>query len=60
MSKHYWSSKNGGYIKCPVDGCNHIGIIITTAHCRLAHSMTREEVQKKYGLPQTVSKLKRK
>ncbi|UPW82744.1 MucR family transcriptional regulator [Lysinibacillus sp. Ag94] len=60
MSENYWSSKNGGYIKCPVEGCNHIGIIVTAAHCRLEHGMTREEVREKYGLPQTVLKLNRK
>lgn len=60
MAENYWSSKHGGFIKCPVEGCNHIGIIITTAHCRLEHGMTQEEVRKKYGLPKTVSKLNRK
>ncbi|WP_370041776.1 hypothetical protein [Lysinibacillus sp. RC79] len=60
MAEPYWSAKHGGYIKCPVEDCNHIGIIITTAHCRLAHNMTREEVRKKYGLPISVSKLNRK
>lgn len=60
MAKQYWSAKHGGYIKCPVEGCNHVGIIITTAHCRLEHGMTQEEVQKKYGLPTNVSKLNRK
>jgi len=48
MVEPYWSSKQGGYIKCPVDGCNHVGIIITSAHCRMAHNMTRTEVQTKY------------
>ncbi len=60
MVEPYWSAKQGGYIKCPVDGCNHTGIIITAAHCRMAHNMTRAEVQKEYGIPKGVSKLNRK
>ncbi|MDC6267744.1 hypothetical protein [Lysinibacillus fusiformis] len=56
----FWSAKQGGYIKCPVEGCNHVGIVITNAHCRLEHGMTREEVSKKYGLPQNVSRLNKK
>lgn len=57
MAESYWNAKNGAFLKCPVDGCNHIGMIITKAHCRLEHGMTREEVRKKYGLPKNVSKL---
>ncbi|MFF2794959.1 hypothetical protein [Lysinibacillus xylanilyticus] len=60
MAELFWSAKHGGYIKCPVEGCNHVGIIITAAHCRLEHGITREEVRKKYGLPANVSKLNRK
>ncbi|MGR6906175.1 hypothetical protein [Lysinibacillus sp. BSL11] len=52
----YWSAKQGGgYIKCPVKNCNHIGNIITEAHCRMEHGMTREEIRKEYGLPHNVS-----
>lgn len=60
MAETYWSAKQGGYIKCPVEGCNHVGIVITNAHCRLEHGMTRKEVQEKYGLPQNVSRLNKK
>ncbi|MFW7187315.1 hypothetical protein [Lysinibacillus sp. BNK-21] len=57
----YWSAKQGGgYIKCPVKDCNHIGNVITEAHCRIAHGMTRQEVKEKYGLPQNVSKRNKK
>ena len=57
MTEPYWHARNGAYLKCPVDGCHHIGMMITKAHCRLEHGMTREEVRKKYGLPKNVSKL---
>lgn len=60
MSGLYWSASNGGYIKCPVDGCNHVGIIITAVHCRIEHGMTREEVKEKFGFPKNISKLNRK
>lgn len=60
MAEPYWNAKHDGYIKCPVEDCNHVGIVITKAHCRLEHGLTREEVQKKYGLPQTVSRLNNK
>ncbi|MFJ8100257.1 hypothetical protein [Lysinibacillus sp. NPDC096212] len=60
MTEPYWNAKHGAYIKCPVPNCNHIGIVITKAHCRLVHRMTREEVRKKYGFPKNVSKLNRK
>lgn len=54
-----WSSKGDELVKCPVDGCNHVGIIITKAHCRLEHGMNRDEVKKKYGFPKRVVLLKR-
>lgn len=60
MTEPYWNSKHDSYIKCPVKGCNHVGIIITKAHCRLEHGMTREEVHKKYGPPETVWKLNKR
>ncbi len=60
MTEPYWNAKHGGYLKCPVKECNHIGIVITKAHCRIVHGMTREEVNKQYGLPKGVSKLNRK
>lgn len=37
---------------CPVDGCGHAGNYISKVHCRFAHNMTRDEVQKKYGYPE--------
>lgn len=60
MAEPYWNDKHGGYLKCPVETCNHIGIVITKAHCRIAHGMTREEVRKRYGFTKIVSKLNRK
>lgn len=60
MTEPYWNAKHGGYLKCPVKECNHIGIVITKAHCRIVHGMTREEVRKQYGFPKGVSKLNRK
>ncbi|WP_369379251.1 hypothetical protein [Lysinibacillus fusiformis] len=60
MTEPYWNAKQGAYIKCPVPNCNHTGIVITKAHCRIVHDMTREEVRKKYGFPENVSKLTKK
>lgn len=60
MTEPYWNAKHGGYLKCPVEECNHIGIVITKAHCRLVHGMTREELHKEYGFPKNVSKLNKK
>lgn len=60
MAALYWSAKQGEYIKCPVEGCMHFGIVITNAHCRIEHQMSREEVQEKYGLPKKFPKLNRK
>jgi len=59
MENQSWSSKGDELVKCPVDGCDHVGIIITKAHCRLEHNMTRDEVKKKYGFPKRVILLKR-
>lgn len=48
-----WSSKSSeSMVVCPVPGCNHKGQIITKVHCRMAHGMEREEIEKLYGLPQ--------
>lgn len=55
MTEPYWNAKHGEYIKCPVEGCKHFGIIITKAHCRVEHQMSREEVRRKYGLPKSFS-----
>ncbi|MET4560783.1 hypothetical protein ABIA69_001927 [Lysinibacillus parviboronicapiens] len=49
--KSSWNSIGDELVKCPVDGCDHIGHIITKVHCRMAHNMTRGEVRKKYGMP---------
>ncbi|BDH62148.1 hypothetical protein MTP04_22780 [Lysinibacillus sp. PLM2] len=56
-----WTS-NGldSVLQCPVPNCGHKGQIITKAHCRLAHEMTRDEVKKKYGMPYRVIVRKRK
>ncbi|MEK5429687.1 hypothetical protein MKY88_02380 [Lysinibacillus sp. FSL R7-0073] len=60
MTESYWNARYGAYIKCPVPNCNHVGSVITKAHCRLVHGMDRAEVRKKYGFPENVSKLNRK
>lgn len=49
-----WNAVGNEFLKCPVEGCDHIGKIITKAHCRIAHNMTRVEVWKKYGYPKRV------
>ena len=41
-------------VKCPVEGCNHTGTVITKAHCRMHHSMEREEVKEKFGFPHRI------
>ena len=56
----FWSAKQGEYVKCPVKSGNHIGIVITKAHCRIEHGMTREEVRQKYGFPETAYNLNSK
>ena len=58
MTNPSWSSKGDELVKCPVDGCNHVGLIITKAHCKLEHNMARDKVRKKYGFPQRVIVLK--
>ncbi|MEY2363226.1 hypothetical protein R6U76_19860 [Lysinibacillus capsici] len=60
MAALYWSAKQGEYLKCPVEGCLHFGIVITNAHCRIEHQMSREEVQEKYGLPKKIPNFNRK
>lgn len=60
MTEPYWNAKHGEYIKCPVEGCKHFGIVITKAHCRVEHQMSREEVRQKYGLPKSFSKSNKK
>lgn len=46
-----WSSVFAGAVRCPVPGCNHVGTLITKAHCRLYHHMEREEVEQLHGMP---------
>lgn len=47
-----WSSTGlNSVLQCPVPGCGHKGQIITKAHCRMSHGMSREEIKKKYGMP---------
>ena len=43
--------QGGELVQCSVEGCQHIGEVITAAHCRIVHEMTREEVEKKFGKP---------
>lgn len=59
MTNSSWSSKGDELVRCLVVGCDHVGIIITKAHCRLERNMTRDEVKKKYGFPERVILLKR-
>jgi len=59
MSNSSWSSRGDELVRCPVDGCGHVGLIITKAHCKLEHNMTRDEVKKKYGFPKRVILLKK-
>ena len=39
--------------RCPYPGCGHAGTIITQNHCRVAHSMSRNELFAAYGKPKT-------
>lgn len=50
VSISWFSGTNRG-LRCPVEGCEHVGEVITKAHCRIVHGMEREEVNKKYGMP---------
>jgi len=55
MNKKHRSTSFGhfGY-KCPHPDCDHIGDLITKAHCELHHEMDRDELFKKYGQPKEV------
>ncbi|AHN22716.1 hypothetical protein [Lysinibacillus varians] len=53
-----WSSKGNELLRCPVEGCNHIGQVITKVHCRSEHDMTKDEVKEKFGYPKRVIMLK--
>lgn len=48
--------KMNNSVRCPVPGCGHIGSLISKIHCRTVHGMEREEVGKKYGYPEQLSK----
>lgn len=51
-----WGSAGTEMVKCPVEGCGHVGSIVTKVHCRLEHGMEREEVKEKYGFPKRIIK----
>lgn len=53
-SDSWYSYGAGKVLKCPVPGCDHVGGVITKAHCRMHHGMERDEVKKKYGMPMKV------
>ena len=36
-------------VKCPVPGCEHLGEVITKAHCRIEHGLTQDEVRELHG-----------
>lgn len=54
ISKTFYSPGLGKQVKCPVNGCKHVGDGITKAHLREAHGMTREEVVRRFGYPTIV------
>ncbi|MGE7985552.1 hypothetical protein [Lysinibacillus fusiformis] len=60
MTEPYWNAKQGEYVICPVEGCKHFGIVITKAHCRIEHQMSREEVRKRYAFPKSFSERNKK
>lgn len=41
--------------QCPVEGCKHMGTVITKVHYRNVHNLEREKAEKKYGKP-TIAK----
>jgi hypothetical protein len=43
-------------VKCPFPGCTHVGDLITNAHCKMKHGMTKKEVFEKHGDPIPVKK----
>lgn len=49
-----WSATGNEMVKCPVPGCNHLGLLITKIHCRMEHDMERHEIEEKYGHPKRV------
>lgn len=53
ISTTWFAGTNKG-LRCSVPGCEHIGEVITKAHCRIAHNMERTEVAKQYGMPVVV------
>lgn len=53
-SRTFYSPGLGKQVKCPVDGCEHVGDGITKVHLRMAHGMTRDDVIKRFGYPTIV------
>lgn len=41
--------------KCSYPGCGFIGELITNAHCKINHGITRKELTRKYGEPKSLS-----
>lgn len=53
VSTTWYGPGMGAVIRCPVKGCRHTTTnVITKAHLRIEHGMTREEVAEKYGYPE--------
>ncbi len=53
FSDTWFSPGMDSAVKCPVEGCLHTSTnVITKAHLRIEHGMTREEVAEKYGYPE--------
>lgn len=46
-----WYGDGLNPIRCPHPECAHIGNIITKAHCKMYHDMSREDVGRLYGPP---------
>ena len=46
-----WTSVGNEQITCPVPGCGHTGDVLTKAHFRIVHNMTRDEAGELYGYP---------
>lgn len=53
VSMNWMSPGMGASVRCPVEGCFHTSVnLITKAHLRLEHGMTRKEVVEKFGYPE--------
>lgn len=40
--------------RCPVPGCNHVGLIITKLHYKNIHNMDRKKAEEEYGKPKPI------